>query len=86
MRRTTIFITPDLWQGLLLLKSKKRHRVTLSALIREAVAKYLKDQGVLKEEEKIERALKTRGALSRSFENQVKEAQKIFEKWNLESV
>jgi len=86
MRRTTIFITSELWEGLVHLRNKKRKEATISELIREAIASYLKEQGILREEEKIKRALATRGLLSKDFEDRVRKAQKVFGRWNPESV
>jgi len=86
MKRTTIFVEPELWELLSRVAEEERGRgrkVTRSELIREAVRRYLAEIGYSTEEraEKIRRAISSYGTLGEDFERAVREAGDAFEEW-----
>lgn len=92
MERTTIYLNDTIKRHLLELSSeesrKRGKRVGMAEMIREAIIEYLKRKGKPIEEPEtiINRMLSTRGLLGEDFGKRVKEVQRKFKKWKIESV
>jgi len=92
MERTTIYLDDVTKQYLLELSAeeskKKKKRVGMAEMIREALILYLKEKGkpVDDLESVKERMLSTKGKLSEGFEDRVEKIKKEFNKWEIESV
>ncbi|MBI3399614.1 MAG: hypothetical protein HY026_10375 [Deltaproteobacteria bacterium] len=92
MERTTIYLDDVVKQYLLEISAeeskKKKKRVGMAEMIREALISYLKEKGkpVGDLESVKERMLSTKGKLSEGFEDRVKKVKKGFDKWEIESV
>lgn len=59
----------------------------MAEMIRNAILEYMRSKGVAVDERKavVKRMLSTKGALGEDYEKRVKEAQKGFDNWKIES-